>query len=101
MAVCAAYRMSHERFLSWSKDSRDKAIWWEARQASICQSCGTRPEEFERDGPNAYAWDLAHCRGCEIRAQGSDHLDKAMSRGHGEASYRRGTYVVMRRNPGG
>ena len=97
MEVCHEWRCSHAEFLQWSKDSRDKAIWWLARKRAACGNCGTRPEEFDeaRGGHQAYAWDVDHCRGCELRAQGEEHLANANK---STSPYPRGTFIILRRN---
>jgi hypothetical protein len=100
MQVCHAWRISHDDFLRWSKRSRDHAIWYLARVNSTCQTCGTRPEEWDDDhgGIRAYVWDLDQCRGCEVKSQGDDHLAKANDPKRSSSPYPRGTYVTMRRN---
>lgn len=100
--MCREWRIGRHEFLTWPKWSRDEAIWWLNRVNRTCQSCGTRPEEFdEKEGGNyfAYVWDLDKCRGCEIKAQGEDHLQKANDSKRSSSPYPRGTYVTMRKNP--
>jgi len=98
--VCAAHHCSHSHFLGgppeWTQLDRDKAIWWQIRTATTCSQCGTRPEEWDekRGGDlNAYAGTVAHCRGCEVRAQMQEQFDKSP-----KGSFRRGSYVTMIRN---
>jgi hypothetical protein len=100
MAVCEAYRISHSHFLGgpdeWTQLDRDKAIWWQARQASVCQSCGTRPAEWdETEGghPHAYKTEIAHCRGCQTRTIADERFEKNRKK------HRRGSYVRLIRNP--
>lgn len=76
MAVCAEYRIPHSRFLSWSQEDRDKAIWFQVRQRQTCPQCGTRADEWEGDR-NAYVASFHHCRGCEVKARSEDELEKA------------------------
>jgi hypothetical protein len=68
MKVARAYQISHSEFLSWSRDDRDKAVWWEIRQGETCGNCGTRPAEWdpEQGGDRvAYLAKLTTCRGCQ------------------------------------
>lgn len=68
MAVCAAYGIPHSEFLAWPDDDRDKALWWHAREAERCPSCGTRPAEWdpEQGGDRrAYVAEKIVCRGCQ------------------------------------
>lgn len=88
MAVCAAYRVPHSEFLSWTQLDRDKAIWWHIRQAEACPSCGTRAEEWHADH-NAYVAKSYRCRGCEITAQAQAQLN--------EKRDGRGVHVALRR----
>lgn len=97
MAVCAAYHVPHSEFLGWPQLDRDKAIWWQARQAATCQQCGTRPEEWDaNDGGHidAYVSGLAHCRGCEVRSSAQERFDKEP-----KGTFRRGSYITLIRNP--
>jgi len=73
MAYCGPRGIPHSHFLGgplhWTAADRDKAIWWQLRQADTCPSCGTRGEEWDeaRGGSrNAYVPELARCRGCEV-----------------------------------
>lgn len=95
MAVCAAYRIRHSEFLTWSQSDRDKAIWWQIRQAETCRNCGTRPEEWDPDrGGDYYAYEpvVDVCRGCEVKAPKQDSVDKDVGK-----TFRRGSFVVLRR----
>jgi hypothetical protein len=90
MAVCAEYRIPHSHFLGgpavWTPADRDKAIWWQVRQAETCRACGTRPDEWD---PNlgghrrAYAVEERVCAGCEVlqRAEAQHAEDEPALRG--------------------
>lgn len=70
MMVCATYRLPHSVFLTWGKDDRDKAIWWEIRQRQTCQGCGTRHEEWDPElggRRDAYKADWHRCPGCALK----------------------------------
>jgi hypothetical protein len=67
MAVCAAYRIPHSEYLSWSADDRAKAMWWQLRERQTCGTCGTRREEWvSADGAHldAYKAEGQLCHGC-------------------------------------
>lgn len=92
MAVVAQYRMPHSEFLGWSQPDRDKAIWWHVRDGRTCQSCYTRPEEWDDDEGgdlHAYHAGFGHCRGCEVRAQAQRELDNEPD------AFRVGTYAKL------
>lgn len=74
----------------WLDSDREKAVWWATYQAQTCPDCGTRPDEWT-DDPNAFAPEPHFCRGCEVAAQGNDHLEKH------KKSYRRGTTMRLKR----
>lgn len=68
MRVARTYQISHSQFLAWSQDDRDKAIWFELREAERCPNCRTRPAEWdpEQGGDHrAYIAKLLTCRGCQ------------------------------------
>lgn len=95
--MCAVYRIRHSEFLGWSALDRDKAIWQLSRERATCQQCGTRPDEWdpEQGGDiHAYRGAIGFCRGCEVRAGEQARFDKAPKN-----SYRRGSYVTLKRNP--
>lgn len=85
MAVCAAYRLPHSRFLAWSEDDRNKAIAWYLRERDTCPSCGTRPEEWDGGRRRAYRATEHRCHGCEEieRHQAAIASDEWMSRQRG------------------
>lgn len=91
MAVCVAYRIPHSEFASWSAPDRDKALWWQAREAERCDSCGTRPSEWAADR-HAYSAKKTRCLGCEAkeRAEASIRKDEG-----------KGVRVEMHRNRSG
>lgn len=95
MALCAEYRIPHSHFLGgppvWTKEDRDKAIWFQVRQRQTCPGCGTRQEEWEGDH-NAYTHDFAFCRGCEVRSRGEAELKNAP-----EGEFPEGVTVTLRR----
>lgn len=97
--MCAEYRISHSHFLGgppeWGRADRDKAIWWHVRQRGTCQSCGTRPEEWddEQGGDlNAYHGTVGHCRGCEVQARTQREIDAEPD------AYRVGSYATLTRD---
>lgn len=94
MAVCAAYGIPHSTFAGWDRDDRDKALWWHIHRVETCQSCGTRPEEWDPDrggDPDAYVATATHCRGCEVRARAEESFNRD------KKQYRRGTTITLQR----
>lgn len=72
--------------MGWSKEDRDKAVWWSVRERQRCNQCGTRPVEWDpaQGGDrNAYRAQLTRCRGCEVTAiEASRHKDpEALGKG--------------------
>jgi hypothetical protein len=95
MAVCSAYGIPHSAFTSWDRDDRDKALWWHIYKAETCQSCGTRPEEWDESQGgdlHAYVAEPIHCRGCEVRAGADERFERD------KKQYRRGTRIELRRS---
>lgn len=93
LAVCHHYRIPHSRFLRWSQDDRDKAIWAYVRDRSTCRHCGTRPEEWDEDrggDRRAYYAVERRCLGCEQIQAKSDSLP---------ADQGRGMYVGLKATP--
>lgn len=87
MMVCAEYRIPHSQFLSWGKDDRDKAIWFEIRKRQACSGCGTRAEEWDEElggRRDAYRADWVRCPGCAMREarEDSEKPGGAKSRGY-------------------
>lgn len=77
MAVCAAYRIPHSEFLSWSADDRAKAMWWHLRERQTCGGCGTRREEWVgSDGArlDAYIAEAQLCHGCRAISAERDRI---------------------------
>jgi hypothetical protein len=67
MAYCGPRALPHSEFLAWRRSDRDKALWWVIHERQRCQSCGTRPEEWNpKQGGDlhAYTAEAVHCRGC-------------------------------------
>jgi hypothetical protein len=80
----------------WLPADRDKALWWAIHEAERCPSCGFARREFdpaEGGDPHAWEWEGWHCRGCEIRAQGDEWLEK------NRKNLRRGTHIRLRPTP--
>jgi hypothetical protein len=88
MAYCGPRGIAHSLFLSWSRDDRDAALWWQRHQAQTCPSCGTRPADFAEDR-NAFVAEPWHCRGCEIKQSEEARFERAAS------EYRRGTTIRL------
>jgi hypothetical protein len=84
---CVPKGVPHSVFLGWDVDDRNKALWWVIHDRQRCPNCGTRPDEWnEAQGGDlhAYVAEPAHCRGCEVAAQGDEWFDrhrKEMRRG--------------------
>lgn len=96
LAVCADYKIPHSRFLGWSQDDRDKAIWQRIRRSETCGSCGTHPDEWDEDRGGhrrAYTASIVVCPGCEVRQREEAELKAP------RWEKVRGAFVVMRRNP--
>lgn len=77
MDYCGPAGIPHSRFLTWDKDDRDKALWWQIHRAQACPSCGTRPEEWDPDQGGddfAYTFRIRSCRGCETLAGGRKQI---------------------------
>ena len=102
MELCHAYGLPNSQFTGagdgrWTALDRAKAMAYLAYQRSVCETCGTRAAEWDESQGgdlNAYAGTVAHCRGCEVRAQMQEQFEKAP-----KGSFRRGSYVTMIRNP--
>jgi len=102
MQYCGPRGIPHSVFLGrvvgpdqpmWLDADREKAMWWSIYKAQTCPECGTRPAEWA-DDLDAYEPEPHHCRGCEVLAQGQDHLE------NNRRSYRRGTTMrLTRRKP--
>jgi hypothetical protein len=96
LAVCATYGLPHSQFLNWSRDDRDKALWYQIRQGETCRGCGTHPDEWDENKGGhrrAYLAEILVCPGCEVRQREEHELQ------NGERWKKvRGAYVVMRRN---
>ncbi len=94
MEYCGPAGIPRSEFLSWDRDDRDAALWWVIYRRESCQSCGTRPEEWDPDrggDPNAYEATATHCRGCEIRGRAEESLNQ------NKKQHRRGTTITLRR----
>jgi hypothetical protein len=90
MALCNGWGMRHSEFLSWPELDQDKAVAYAAYAASVCQGCGTRPEEWEPEHAgdrHAYEASVLTCPGCQVRGD----LERELREGD-EAS---GRYVVL------
>jgi len=84
MAVCAAYGIRHSEFAGWSRDDRDKALWWEIHRRDTCPNCGTRADEWDPQlgGDDfAYRGELRKCWGCETKASAEKKITKDMGAG--------------------
>lgn len=96
MDICAAYRIPHSIFLSWSVLDRDKAIWHQIHAAETCRSCGTHPAAWDpaKGGHRAaYIAEIHLCPGCEQRQRVEKQLESPENKGQ------RGLSVRMRPNP--
>lgn len=83
----------HSEFLSKSKDDQDKAINLYLWEKSACQTCGTRPEEWDPEhggSRHAYSAALGHCRGCQEIDSKREQLQSGPQI--------RGTYITLRPN---
>lgn len=79
MDYCGPLGLPRSEFLRWDRDDRDAAIVWAMRRAAACQSCGTRPEEWdpEQGGSDfAYVAEIRGCRGCETRESAQKQITK-------------------------
>lgn len=72
---CVPLGIPHSVFLDWDEDDQDKALWWTANKRLTCESCGTRPEEWEKDS-EAYTGYTDRCQGCrELHLRRKDLAD--------------------------
>lgn len=101
ISYCAPRGIPHSVFLGrvveqgdpqWLDADRDKALWWLIHERMTCQSCGTRPDEWD-DDLHAYSSEPTHCRGCEVKAQGDEWFDNHRK------EFRRGTSMQFVRVP--
>lgn len=93
MAVCANYGIPHSKFVAWSQDDRDKALWWEIHSREACPECGTRADEWDPNlGGHDYAYrpELHKCWGCARKADAQQRVK--------DEDARTGVRVVLVRN---
>lgn len=70
---CVPLALPHSEFLSWDEEDQDKALAHLRYQASVCNGCGTRKDEWSEDR-FAYVAQSDRCLGCEVLAQEKDNL---------------------------
>jgi hypothetical protein len=84
MALCADYGIAHSVFMSWDRDDRDKALWWEIHRRDRCPECGTRLDEWDpgKGGhDHAYTAELRKCWGCNTTAAAKARITEEMGAG--------------------
>lgn len=84
MDYCGPRGIPHSRFLDWSTDDQEKALWWMARERQRCNGCGTHPDEWNEDlggSREAYKAEERTCPGCRERGPAADALDRARNAG--------------------
>lgn len=82
MEVCASYGIPHSQFTGagdgrWSALDRAKAVAYLAYSRSLCESCGSRPEEWdEAEGGDRFAYitETHRCIGCELIAMEQEQV---------------------------
>lgn len=84
MSYCGPIGLPRSTFLRWDRDDQDAAIVWQMRRNQTCQSCGTRPDEWDpalggRD--DAYRAELHKCWGCHAKAAAEKSITDSMGAG--------------------
>ena len=95
MDYCGPLGIPHSRFLGWSEDDQQKALWWKARNRQVCTGCGTHPDDWNEDvggSRNAYGAEEITCPGCRVRAAAEAQLQQERQQ-NPTAKY--GSYVVL------
>jgi hypothetical protein len=95
LEISYEYQMMHSEFLEYSADDRDKAIWFYLRKRQTCQSCGTRPDEWdpEKGGHRAaYLPQIRTCQGCVV-------IERTREAPQLQSPGARGMSVGLTRNP--
>jgi hypothetical protein len=59
--------------LSWDEDDQDKAISYLVEEKSVCDECGTRAEEWDKEDYPYVGW-TKRCKGCEALEQEKDNV---------------------------
>lgn len=80
MAYCVPLGIPHSRFLSWDPLDQDKALAYQRAKLEVCDRCGTREIEWQRDH-DAYVADTKRCLGCERIEQEEDYLRQVNDEG--------------------
>jgi hypothetical protein len=88
MAYCGPRGIPHSHFLGgppvWTREDRDKALWWHIHELGRCPECGTRYDEWDptKGGhDHAYVHELRKCWGCVEKAKGEDKVTDKMGPG--------------------
>lgn len=94
LAYCCPHGIPHSEFLEWPQADQDKALWWVIHERQTCSGCGTRPDEWDTEqggSDDAYIAEPYLCRGCRVRADGDEWLEKNIK------SLPRGTRMRLKR----
>jgi hypothetical protein len=79
MDYCGPLGIPHSRFLTWSEDDQQKALWWKARQRQTCPNCSTHPDDWNEDldgRRDAYTGEIQTCPGCRERQRVEADLER-------------------------
>ena len=66
MDLCAEFKITHSKFLSWSAEDRGKALAHLIEKNSKCPQCGTAEWEWAEDRRAYYPMEKI-CSGCELK----------------------------------
>ncbi|MER5642048.1 hypothetical protein ABT095_34565 [Kitasatospora sp. NPDC002227] len=80
MELADRYRIPHSQLMGagsgrWSALDRAKAMAFAAYRRQLCESCGTRAQEWEQDR-FAYVAETHRCPGCELVEMEQDQVPR-------------------------
>lgn len=64
MRYCGPLGIPLSTFLAWDPLDQDAALAWQAHESRRCGSCGTHPDDWERDRQTAWHAEPDQCPGC-------------------------------------
>lgn len=81
MDFCVEAGIPHSEFLSWSSDDQSKAIAYILYKRSLCQKCGTNPQDWlDEEGkplePPPYTVVTVKCHGCATLEEANAEIPK-------------------------
>lgn len=81
LELCDRWGIPHSQWLggtgAWTPQDRAKALAWHEWQRTVCQSCGTRADEWDEKAGgdrDAYIPTSLRCHGCESIEQAREHI---------------------------